>query len=184
MLRASARLVRSVCGQCTGTHRTCFPGNGVQQWSLRVCGELLLNLTRSGARTRGGARADRPERSGAGPGRVRGASGPPRRRRRRRARRAQSSPPGQRPTPRRASGRLTGAGGDGQGSPLSAAPPRPPANSGGEGRGPGRSLPAPPRPGGGTSPPSGRRAPQAPRAATRSSALLPLHYLEVPATRR
>lgn len=79
MLRASARLVRSVCGQCTGTHRTCFPGNGVQQWSLRVCGELLLNLTRSGARTRGGARADRPERSGAGPGRVRGASGPPHR---------------------------------------------------------------------------------------------------------
>lgn len=68
--------MRSVCGQCTGTHRTCFPGNGVQQWSSRVCGELLLNLTRSGARTRGGARADRPERSGAGPGRVRGASGP------------------------------------------------------------------------------------------------------------
>lgn len=59
-------------------------------------------MTGSGARSRGGARADRPERRRAGPGRVRGASGPPCRRR---ARPAQSSPPGQRPTPWPAAGK-------------------------------------------------------------------------------
>lgn len=159
--------------------------------------DMLPGLARRVPRSpRAGRRSGRAGQSGTEPGRVRGAPRPPattaaqgRGPQRGRKVRIRARVPPQRPArwgprgPWRASGRLTGAGGDGRESLRRRAllSGRRAANSGGEGRGPGRSLPAPPRPGGRASPPTTRRAP---RAATRSAAPRPLHYLEVPATRR